>query len=335
MIIRIAFLSVIFACNSASAEQVTYRIEGDLLPVHDNMPYGLDNSSFLWELTIDTELGYLGGSNDDQAHWNQAASVITISNRDGLPSITSTVSDDDPYKLSLYKDDVDLGIDYMYFRGGAIDSFNDGWPIGSIRVQINGFVFRLGASYFEDGEIPALPTNFEGVVPDHDEAWGGNYFAYIVGGGGQAWVVPSNVTISVVPIPNTTIPAAINIYNSVLHPKHDGSGSNQDDVIPVIVHGSSTLVGDLADLDTDDIDVETLRFGPGMGSISPTGQSWFNFDLDSDGLDDAIFQFQMSDAAFDKVTCSDNTGTLVGELTTGETFTGDDSFISNCNAGCH
>jgi hypothetical protein len=129
--------------------------------------------------------------------------------------------------------------------------------------------------------------------------------------------------------------ATINIYDSVLHPRHGGSGSNQDDVIPVIVYGSSTLVGDLADLNTDDIDVSTLRFGPGMGSISPTAQSWFNFDVDSDGLDDAIFQFQMSDAAFDKVTCSDETGALVGDLTTGETFGGEDTFISDCNAGCH
>jgi alpha-tubulin suppressor-like RCC1 family protein len=131
--------------------------------------------------------------------------------------------------------------------------------------------------------------------------------------------------------------AVINIYNSVLHPRHDGSGSNQDDVIPVIVHGSSTPVGNLAYLDTNDIDVESLRFGPGMGSmnLSSTGQSWFNFDVNGDGLDDALFHFQMSAAAFDKVTCSDNTGTLVGELSTGEAFTGIDFFFSDCNASCH
>jgi hypothetical protein len=128
----------------------------------------------------------------------------------------------------------------------------------------------------------------------------------------------------------------INIYNSVLYPANDGSDSNPDDVIPVIVHGCSVDCGSgLAVLDTNDIDLATLRFGPGMGSISPTGQSWFNFDVNGDGLDDALYHFQMSDAAFNKKSCSDTVGILTGELTTGETFTGYDTFVSECTGGCH
>ena len=133
---------------------------------------------------------------------------------------------------------------------------------------------------------------------------------------------------------NPPIPAAVDIDRTYLHFNHDGSGSNQDDLIPVVVFGSSTLVGDPVDLDTDLIDPTTLKFGPGLASHS-NRSPLFNRDEDSDGIDDARFRFLMSDAAFDKVTCSDDTGTLTGELTTGETFSGEDTFISNCNAGCH
>ena len=123
---------------------------------------------------------------------------------------------------------------------------------------------------------------------------------------------------------------------SILHPHHDGSGSNQDDVIPVIVYGSSTLVGDSSDFDASLIDPATLRFGPGLGAISPSDPPSLNIDLNTDGIDDAVFRFLMSDATFNKVTCSDDTSAvLVGELTTGATFAGEDTFISSCNAGCH
>jgi hypothetical protein len=133
------------------------------------------------------------------------------------------------------------------------------------------------------------------------------------------------------------IPAAIGIWSTVLHPHHDDVNVSPflDDVIPVIVFGTSTLVGDSDDLDTDLIDSATLRFGPGLGAISPSHPPSFYVDLDSDGLDDAVFRFLASDAAFDKVTCSDTSGTLAGELTTGETFEGTNSFISDCNAQCH
>ena len=93
------------------------------------------------------------------------------------------------------------------------------------------------------------------------------------------------------------------------------------------------LVGDPVDLDTDLIDPATLKFGPGLAS--PSHPPLFNRDEDSDGIDDARFRFLMSDIAFDKVTCADTSGTLVGELTTGVTFAGSDSFISDCNAACH
>jgi hypothetical protein len=86
---------------------------------------------------------------------------------------------------------------------------------------------------------------------------------------------------------------------------------------------------------TASIDPTTLKFGPGLASHSPNHSPLFNRDEDSDGIDDARFRFLMSDAAFDKVTCSDDTGTLTGELTTGETFIGEGTFISKCNAGCH
>jgi hypothetical protein len=135
--------------------------------------------------------------------------------------------------------------------------------------------------------------------------------------------------------------ANIDIEPTIIHPHHDGrlgpSGiaSLPDDPIPVVVFGASTAAGDPADLNTDNIDPATLAFGPGAGGVSPSHPPVFNLDEDSDGIDDARFTFLMSDAAFDSVTCTDSSGTLTGDLTTGETFEGSDTFTSDCGAVCH
>ena len=140
----------------------------------------------------------------------------------------------------------------------------------------------------------------------------------------EATVVPLLVDVDIVP--------------NNLHPDHDGTAtapSEINDVIRVVVFGTSTLVGDAVDLDTDLIDPATLAFGPGMGPIDASLTQNFNLDVDSDGLDDARFRFRMAGAAFDKIGCSETEGTLVGELTSGESFEGSDTFTSVCNAGCH
>ena len=125
---------------------------------------------------------------------------------------------------------------------------------------------------------------------------------------------------------NPPIPAVINIARSRLHTHHP------NDVIPVVVFGASRLVGDPEDLDTDLIDPASLSFGPGMAGQSSSHGPLFGRNEDADGLDDARFRFLMSDVGF---TCSDFTGTLTGELTSGQTFQGSDTFVTNCNAGCH
>jgi hypothetical protein len=123
--------------------------------------------------------------------------------------------------------------------------------------------------------------------------------------------------------------------NGFLHFNHNGDGSNQDDTVPVVVLGSMMSAGDPIDLDTDDIDVATLRFGPGMAAHSAL-TPLFNRNEDNDGIDDARFRFKMSDVGYDKLACTETSGTITGELaTTGETFVGSDTFLPKCNAGCH
>lgn len=130
------------------------------------------------------------------------------------------------------------------------------------------------------------------------------------------------------------ITAVVDVEGGALHPHHNDENVSPylDDVIPVVVFGASTLVGDPEDLDTDLIDAATLKFGPGMGGISPSHPPQYDVDVDNDGIEDARFKFRMSDSGF---ACSDDSGTLVGDLTTGEAFEGSDSFDSNCNAQCH
>jgi hypothetical protein len=137
---------------------------------------------------------------------------------------------------------------------------------------------------------------------------------------------------------NAQIAAVIDIQDTDLHPHHDGSPAavaGLNDVIEVVVYGASTAVGDPEDLDTDLIDTSSLQFGPGMGGISGSHAQEFNLDVNADGLDDARFRFLTGDAAFDKSGCTDTEGTLTGELTTGESFAGTDSIVTDCNAICH
>ncbi len=132
-------------------------------------------------------------------------------------------------------------------------------------------------------------------------------------------------------------------FGDVIHPNHDGrdpnpstpGGMNPDDVIAVVLYGESTSAGDPENLITDNVDIETLRIGQDegrAGGIDPALAQSFNLDVDADGIEDARFRFRTSDSEFQ---CSDSSGTLTGELTTGETFAGTDGFTAQCNVGCH
>ena len=143
----------------------------------------------------------------------------------------------------------------------------------------------------------------------------------VVGSGG-----PLAVTIDV----DTAPP------NLPVHPDHDGGPGAIDglnDVIEVVVLGSSTGAGDPVDLDTTTINPATVRFGPAAASVDAGTPSEFNFDYDSDGLDDARFHFLTGDTG---IGCADTEVTLTGETIGGTSFTGTDSaFDSACEAECH
>ena len=136
----------------------------------------------------------------------------------------------------------------------------------------------------------------------------------------------------------------VNIVQGTVHPKHDGRDPNPntaggmfpDDVIAVIVYGASTGAGDTYNLNTDNIELDSVRFGPGSGPIDPGLNQLYGQNEDGDGIDDARFRFRMSSAVFDDSPgCTDDAGTITGELTTGETFSGTDAVTTNCNAACH
>jgi hypothetical protein len=135
------------------------------------------------------------------------------------------------------------------------------------------------------------------------------------------------VEIDVTPTPPAT----------TIHPHHDG-GPNAiaglNDVINVAVMGASTLAGDPADFDTDDIDPASLRFGPGEGPIDPSSTPQFNTNYDNDGLDDAEFDFLTGDSG---ISCADRNPnvTLKGETIANVPFEGTDAIVKDCDAVCH
>lgn len=244
----------------------------------------------------------------------------------------------------------DAGQDYNLEINLQDDDNGDGsiTPANDDEFQYVCRVSPTGPCAIAGGGWQRIEVPISSFARDTSYLWGGNGVLDTVstsqGGNGLL----DNVVVSVVS--NTTagasfrtdywkfenrIPANVDITNNVLHPHHDGSASSPaglDDVVEVVVFGESTLAGDPQDLDTDLIDVNTLRFGPAEGSVSASHAQEYNVDVDSDGVDDARFRFVMSDTGF---SCSDSEGELVGDLMSGQTFEAIDSFSSNCNAACH
>jgi hypothetical protein len=95
-----------------------------------------------------------------------------------------------------------------------------------------------------------------------------------------------------------------------VHPEHDGSPSainGLNDVIPVIVFGSSTAFGDPVDFAAEQIVPATVTFGPAEGAIDPASTPVLDEDVDSDGLLDAQFDFLTGDTGF---ACTDTEATI-------------------------
>lgn len=120
-----------------------------------------------------------------------------------------------------------------------------------------------------------------------------------------------------------------------LHPHHDGSPSavaGLNDVIDVVVFGSSIANGDTEDFVANQINPATLNFGPAEASINPESTPVFDMDVDSDGDNDAQFEFLTGDAG---LACVSTEATLTGETNSGEMFQGTGSISTNCDALCH
>jgi hypothetical protein len=120
-----------------------------------------------------------------------------------------------------------------------------------------------------------------------------------------------------------------------VHPHHDGNPATVlglNDVIPVVVFSSSTLVGDAIDFAATDIDPDTVTFGPDGGGIAPGAAAVMDQDFDNDGILDAKFDFLTGDAG---IGCLETEVTIKGETIANELFVGVDSISADCNAQCH
>lgn len=153
---------------------------------------------------------------------------------------------------------------------------------------------------------------------------------------------------------STSIDAVVDIIQSggqhghghahrTLHLHHDGSPTL--DYARVMVFGASTGAGDPEDLETDDIDVSTVRIGR-LGGPNISGQQIYNLDHDSDGLDDVEFAGSVLTSFGDggngptgscQASWAHPTAIeLRAELTTGEVIAGkDETFSKTCIAACH
>ena len=123
--------------------------------------------------------------------------------------------------------------------------------------------------------------------------------------------------------------------SNLIHTNHDGSASavaGLNDVIDVGVLGSLVLAGDPIDFAAADIDPATVRFGPAAGAFNPSTTPDLAANVDSDGLDDATFDFLVGDVG---ISCGETEATLTGKTTGGLLFEGTDTITTQCNAVCH
>jgi len=165
---------------------------------------------------------------------------------------------------------------------------------------------------------------------------GESYESMEITPGTYVWAWPGeSITLEILPPPAPeAIDVAINI-TGVLHPHHDGSPSSisgLNDVIDVVVYGSSIANGDTENFIANQIDPASLKFGPAEGGVSPVSNPVFDVDVDSDGDNDAQFEFLTGDTG---LACVSNEAMLAGETNTGEAFQGMDSITTDCNAQCH
>jgi len=139
--------------------------------------------------------------------------------------------------------------------------------------------------------------------------------AKVYGPTGEAWIQPYFLETNIV-VDSDIIPgSAANIVHTN---HHGGTGSGGlNDVIPVVLFGSSIANGDPEDFVANQIDPATVGFGPAGGGYDTASTPQFNIDHDNDGTDDAIVEFLTGDSG---IVCSDETATIAGETYSGEIF---------------
>jgi alpha-tubulin suppressor-like RCC1 family protein len=120
-----------------------------------------------------------------------------------------------------------------------------------------------------------------------------------------------------------------------VHPHHNDSNTSPylDDLIPVIVYGSSIANGDSQDFIVDQLNLDTIRFGPSLGDDAVSSPPEIAVaDYDEDGSLDATFYFNTSATGLG---CSDTGATLEGDNYFSGPFQGTDPIITDCDAQCH
>ena len=220
-----------------------------------------------------------------------------------------------------------------------------------------------GASAFIDSPIP--PNTWTEMVleinptnPEWESQFGGSNYNTILSNVGRFQpgvyygigvnYTETNVTFDIddVRITGTALFADSDILDVLppfgsagnVHPHHDGRlgplglGFFPDDLVKVVVLGADTADGDPVDINTNNIDATTLRFGPGDAPVASGTTPLYGIDHDSDGNDDARFEFLTSEAVLG---CTDTFHTFDARLTSGEVIAGFDTVISDCDAQCH
>jgi hypothetical protein len=328
----LSFLSV-----GANAALVIYIFEGDLTTAGNTGDFsGLDGAHYERHITFestDDPISTAFGFGYASLYYASVSDIIYLSNRPSpFQDQTIDVQRYDGTRIAQVLDYFNPSgsqRETLYFWSTPTTEVGQ-YPGDELSIGAVNFRWNYGENKF-DGNVNGnkllpLQLDSESVVIGPWVSNSGTSYS-ITNASASVVIIPVDVNIDIVDI--DIRPART---TNTIHTNHNDTGGEQNDPVTVGVLGSSTLVGDPIDFAVADIDPATVRFGPAEGAIDPAKTPDLATNLDSDGLDDATFEFRLGSVG---ISCGETEATLKGETTSGQLFEGTDVISTVCNAGCH
>jgi len=309
--------------TSAIAEEITVEIVATinkfdesgkccLVPVIGDMVLG---DEVRIQVTYDFDAEPTGGT----YIFNDAVSLVSVEVEDHFSAYTTTSGTLFNMLFSLQANAAStqggLTSDVV-FVGGGIDEYRS-------MVQLNVSLYNADGGTFDQ---PGLADISSLDISNFGDDSGDNNFVFLhFGDGVRAEAVVTDVNYIPQAASFSGVKISVNPFtNGEVRPLFN-------DPVYAVVHTTSIATGDAIDFNPNQLDWDSVRFGPDYALA--TGFPWV-IDVDEDGDVDAVFAFDMQDS---EIACGDTEVNLLGANWQGEFFESSDTIATvDCETtACH